>query len=539
MKSTKLLFCLLAYTHVLAAENQTSYFPSYFCSKEESTKEYSTFISHPAAAVTNESHPLIGGLISPLSGNLCLRKVDFIAKGAQDIPLNRVYIAPHMPYSFQKQWDADCYARRIYLIQNYKGWEFFPHRSLLIDPSKKEIHLVNSNGASYTFSTGVNPTLLNTYTINNIDQNEIPSGRHDPRNTRITYQETSATVRSPDGSTGFYSKQSPGLALFLEKEILPNGKVLRYHYTDEGTLSLIESLDPQERYVYASIRVHGTPEEGCYRFTSSNGLEASFLFESRSYQGKFRKGKEKMSYTGATPYLMVAASSPNSRQERITYSDPDCLLHSFFGKNKTFMLSQTGFGQGKSAHYRVDQLLIPVGNGDVLEPLFQMSYQPAVAGEKEGMTTVKNSDETSTLYHFSKNLLPTLIQDFRHDGTLQKEKLYSWDENNWLTSVELKDGHGNLFIRKSYTYDAFGNPTQERVTGDLQGMGGEESYYIEKTYSQDGSNLLLKEETEEGKVTLFEYLPQTNLLTLKLTTTAVRSGSIPASSASARVSVPG
>jgi RHS repeat-associated protein len=146
-----------------------------------------------------------------------------------------------------------------------------------------------------------------------------------------------------------------------------------------------------------------------------------------------------------------------------------------------------------------------------------MSYQPAVAGEKDGKTTVKNSDGTSTVYHFSKNLLATLIQYFGLDGSLKKEKIFTWNDKNWLTSVELRDGNKHLLLRKSYEYDGYGNPITELLTGDLQGVGTVDNYSIKREFSQDGRNLLLKEETEEGKTTLFEYLPNTNLVTLKLT----------------------
>ena len=71
--------------------------------------------------------------------------------------------------------------------------------------------------------------------------------------------------------------------------MLPNGKVLKYHYTDLGVLSLVESRDPNENFVYASIQIQGSPAEGCMRFTSSTGLKSSYSFESRHYQGKFQE----------------------------------------------------------------------------------------------------------------------------------------------------------------------------------------------------------------------------------------------------------
>ena len=52
----------------------------------------------------------------------------------------------------------------------------------------------------------------------------------------------------------------------LEKEVLPNGKILNYHYNDRMQLDHVQSLDPQERFVYASLHIEGSPGEGSCRF---------------------------------------------------------------------------------------------------------------------------------------------------------------------------------------------------------------------------------------------------------------------------------
>jgi len=494
--------------------------PTYLCSKDDSKKEAPTlFVPDQLATLTSDANQLIGGVVSPLSGNPSLREKDFTVIGAQEIALSRIYIAPYMPYTFHKHWDADCYYRRNYLSRHYEGWKYFPHLRLWVDSQKKEAHLTNPNAATYDFSIADGKTtLLHSYASSNVGDQEIPSGKFDPKNTRITYNNTSATVSSPDGSTRYYVvKSDGGRSLLLEKEVLPNGKILRYQYNNVGKLSLVESLDPKERYVYASIHIQGTPDEGDCKFTSSTGINASCHFDKRFYSDRFRDKGLKITYSGQTPPLMTAASSPQYRKETITYSDPYCLLQSFSGKEKTFSVSQIAFGEGDKVHFRIDKLLLPVGNNDTFIPVYQMSYQPAVAGEKEGKTIVKNSNGTSTVYHFSKNLMTTLIQYFGQDGVLKKEKIFNWNDKNWLSSVELKDGNKRLFFRKSYDYDGFGNPTVEVFTGDLQGENSEDSYKIKREFSQDGRNLLLREETEEGKITIFEYLPNTNLVTLKLT----------------------
>ena len=74
-----------------------------FTHDEEAKERF--FLSTPeqVAALSSESSCLVGGLISPLSGQLVLHQTDLVAKGAQDITLSRIYIPPYMPISFVKQ----------------------------------------------------------------------------------------------------------------------------------------------------------------------------------------------------------------------------------------------------------------------------------------------------------------------------------------------------------------------------------------------------------------------------------------------------
>jgi RHS repeat-associated protein len=507
-RSDKLLRCFLLLCLFL-------HLPA-FATEDDAKDEPAIFTSEQLSALTSDEDGLIGGLISPLSGIPCLRQIDFTVIGAQEISLSRVYVSPYMPHLFHKHWDADCYHRRKYLMRHYEGWKFFPHQHLWLDATKKEVHLINPSAATYDFRiTGSSTTLLHPYAASNLGGEELPSGKFDPKNTRISYENSCFTVFSPDGSTRYY-RHKRGTIFLLNKEILPNGKVLRYQYTDAGQLSLVESLDPKERYVYASIRVQGTPQEGRCNFTSSTGLSAFYTFENQRVQGKFKEGKKKIEYIFPLPPLMTAVNSPQYRGEISTHSSPNFLLQSFAGKDETFTLNHAPFGDGNRAHLRVDKLLLPVGTNDAFIPVYQMSYQPAIAGEREGKTTVKNSDGTSTIYHFSKNLLTTLVQYFEQDGSLKKEKLFSWNDKNWLVSIELKDENKQLLLRKNYEYDRFGNPITETLTGDLTGDNREDHYLIKREFSQDGRNLLLKEETQDGKITIFEYLPKTDLVTLKL-----------------------
>jgi hypothetical protein len=66
-------------------------------------------LSTPDQLSTLMSEPdmLIGGLVSPLSGQLALREIDLIAKGAAGIALTRSYVPPFMPSSFSQDKEID------------------------------------------------------------------------------------------------------------------------------------------------------------------------------------------------------------------------------------------------------------------------------------------------------------------------------------------------------------------------------------------------------------------------------------------------
>jgi hypothetical protein len=274
--------------------------------------------------------------------------------------------------------------------------------------------------------------------------------------------------------------------------------------------------------------VEGVPRDGSCHFTAPSGQRVDYNYESRNIhvdiKEKSKKGKFNLKFNFTCPPLLTSVSSPFYRHEILNYSDT-FLLNSYFAKEDIFTSHHTGFGQ-ETPHYRVQKLFLPVGPGDSFHPLYVLNYQVPIAGQKEGSTHAINADGTSTVYQFSKNLLISSIQYYDQEGILKKEKIFCWTDNHWLKSIEEasfveasfnREGQKNLLYRKSYEYDPFGNPIQEIFTGDLTGEGQQESFIIKREFSQEGKNLLLKEESEDGKAICFAYLPGTNLVTSKLT----------------------
>ena len=417
-----------------------------------------------------------------------------VVKGAQNIFLSRVYNSPYIPASFplklgnQEEWEK--YYLAPYLAKYYKGWQFFPHLFLQFSPHRMEVRLTDPHGMTLDFHVSLSDpseTKLATepYALTNV-MGASPSGRYDPRNTKIRYEENGRkfTVVSADGVVRYYLQkktlQNFQTNYYLDKEVLANGKVIKYHYDERYKLVRVESLDPFEKHLYASLQIEGTPSEGTCRFISSTGLNAIYHYEPRimpvKIKEKKRGGYVKQEFNFSCPPLLTAVSSPNDRNQTIGYS-PRFLLDSYSGENQVFKCAYAGFIIGNRSQYRMTKLLFPVGLKDQDYPVYEMNYQPPIPGTKQGTTTVKNADGTKVVYHFSQHLLTTSIQFYGQKGELKKEKLFSWDDHQWLQSIEMKDHDNHLLYKKSFEYDLFGNPILEHFTGDLTGQGLQERLY--------------------------------------------------------------
>ncbi len=416
---------------------------------------------------------LIGGVVNPLNGQVSLRQTDLVAKGAQEVTLSRVFIPHGLPnlIGLDPFLDYILYPSSARsLIQG--GWVSFPHQFLTL--VKDHVFLNDRLGNSYHFSIKDGKTTLaeSPYGITNLSGDE-PSGRFDPRNTKITQKNDKVIVQTPNGTLCHYDRLKDS-TYQLEKEILPSGKIIRYRC--RADCLLIQGTDPKERYVYATIKksLNGN-------YLTSTGLKATYTFD---------------------PFL-THVNSPFYPSEVLEYNDRCHLTHQN-GAHRVFRCSYAAYDL---LNAKIDVLSFP--HEGTSKPLYFLDYESPIPGKKGGTTVVKNVDGTKTLYHFSKQLVITSIQTF-YEGKLQKEKQFEWTDNQWLKSIKLLDGDHKILSKKIYNYDRFGNPVVEIFVGP-----DDERREIKRVFSDDGLHLLLREE-EEGKITTYKYLPSTNLLTKRV-----------------------
>lgn len=509
-----------------------------FISQTFSEEIYDLPYSAPDQIVALTQEPAkIGRIISPLSGQPCLRQTDLIAKGAQDVTLKRVFISQH----------RDWYANQALLISKgllprpqkvESGWVIFPHTRLdHLEITKRKYHqnkiiknevrIVDPNGVALTFALkqdGSAQLVDKPFGIcNSNSSEEIPSGQYDLRNTKIVKNGKVIDVYSSQGSIYRYSYPSMNIfsdkndhsqtqkgSYLLVKEILPNGKVLRYRYNKNKELIRVESLDPKERHIYACINIDSSPLQSTSQFSTNSGLSATYQ-QNSSRQVKKSLPKD----TRAVSLLSITSvNTPLYPFETISFDK--ALLENYSGHRNLFSCHYAESGENQSKNKRVSTLLLP-GDGAQLAPIYEFSYEPPLVGEKAGKTCVKNIDGSYVVYEYSAELLLTAIKYFDANSVLQKKKKFYWTDNHWLSSLTAHDGKGYLLYKKSYQYDSYGNPELEVFHGDVTGSGVYENITITRQFSNDGRHLLLKEKNDEGKTLIFQYLPNTNLISAKFT----------------------
>jgi RHS repeat-associated protein len=483
------------------------------------------------ASLNYDSDFLIGGCVHPASGQLSLSSIDLIAKGAQELRLFRVYIPPAIVLpriehsEMQTYYNERSFLRT--LQKNHRGWVFLPH--LKLERKSTETKVPDSNGAIYSFSRG---KLIDKAGISNT-LGDIPSGKNDPRNIQIIEETDVIIILLPSGTKRFYN-QDEGIFYHLTKEILPNGRVIKYSYSRNQIL--IQSFDPTEKHLYASLQLDtisyknsfymfdktekgscgkyetqkgekewrstGAPYLAVQTAQTNTGLTATYKYDSTDLSKEISKKcgtfRHELSFI---PHLKTA-STPFYRNETFEYEN--YLPKTHLGKSVFVQASY----EGTPLH--IEALYFPNGPNDTLIPLYRLDVQTSI-------TTAIHQDGCKTVYAFSPQRLPLSIQSIGANGKVSKIKMYHWDSENRLSSIEWKDGEGHTFYKRSYEdYDPFNNPQKEIFSGNLTGANDNESYTISRLYSKDGRNLLLQEATEEGLKTTFEYFENTDLLKRKL-----------------------
>lgn len=486
------------------------------------------------AVTEGDPSTLVAGCVNAITGDLYLDEEDAIVQGYIPLRLPRHYIS------------GDG-------MGELAGWSFFEHLEAKYKggESEHQIKIRDLNGSSYTFRCPAGdvhrhlhkkshppkfrpPPPEETPGMTNTAQGEI-SGRHNLKNAYIRLEEEgkSFTVYCSDQTTKRYKihhahkhfknvfkkEAEQKLIYLLQSETLPSGHQVIYHYDHEDRLDSIRTINPNGSKTYASATfryLHKHKRNGPdVDIELSDGRTLRYRFEEKDH-GKV--------------YLLKSIISPESPEETLYYQ-PDgshygrllCRTtepHDRFIDIDYYHIGHHDVGGAdvkvKDKHdpkfLRVKTLKAPVGSDATAHVTHRFFYDPG-----NRVTDVRDIDNVLTKYCYSSSMRLEAILRFDHNDVLSQKETFEWSNSGELLSRSLYTPQGHLLASRRLQYDNRGNVTREDLYGDLSGKGNpREVYTIQREYSQDGRDLLLKEQEQNGKTTQYTYVPNTNLLVAKL-----------------------
>ncbi len=431
---------------------------------------------------------LVDGFVSVTSGQISISEVDLTVRGAQDLSLKRTYVPPRIMgrYDDKDKVDRLALGKELYQLET-KGWVVHPHLWAGYNRNSQYFQVRDPQGFVLEFQIQGNKGVLKTasYGCSNL-KGERPSSSADIRNIQFLVEGDWVKVTWPDGLIRHYLRNR--LRTYrLEKETLSNGKTIRYEYNSQG-LCKIASSDPTGKFTYSSIAKVGND----HHYVGSDGREVNLVYERRGIKGEYKKEGFREAATFQFP-VMTRGSNP-SYVNTVGYNDRT-LLNWYDAKN--YPVSCTYF-ENKNVQARVQTFSNPSGS-------FAFSYNPAIAGQKGGSTTVTHPDGVQMVYRFSKLLLLEAIENW-FAGKLINKKAFEYDGKQHIKSIETLDRDGQLLIAKRFECDDAGNATLERTEGDFG------SFNIKRKFDK---NRVVFEEYDNGLQYTFTYLGDTRLVTSK------------------------
>ena len=500
----------------------------------------SLYSDRPPPFAITESLPasLVAGSVNVITGDHYFTEEDIVIQGAFPLKIPRTYI------SSSKKWQDFPHLCAYFETEYYERSESEDHDSALW-----LIQITESNGTVLSFEA--NPTALRkkkqpimfylqasrfNQGLTNAAKGEI-SGKTNLKNVRIEMEskKESFLFYGSDGTVRYYQKVKAGTYL-LQWEKMPNQSLICYGHDKYHRLNIIRVANSNNTKTFASAKIVYHSEKpgknNNYDIHTSDGRVLNYRFETLS----------------DFP-LLVNVSTPAYPQEFISYhkvkygsgtwgyllGHRDISCHRHYNVDYYWQGHHHVHGQDikikidNPKWLRVKTLSSPVGNDATPHITHTFTYNT-----DSRITYVREIDQTLTEYRYSPHFRLEHILYYGQGDQIHHSEKYVWGEEgplatNLLCHTFLDHQNTPLFSKKFF-YDNRGNVTEERLYGNLSGQSkvalavstngvphdnGVETYTIKRSYSQDSLNLLIREEEQNGKITLNNYHPNTSLITSK------------------------
>lgn len=505
------------------------------------------------AITENEPSSLVEG-VSVITGDFCLNNPFYTVQGAQPIQLSNLLIGEFCVTGYENHGATLTYQGMITVREPY-GTDIFYFPAEIKNPEKTGMpHLYigeffygapdkKKKWKSLNFSTHY--FIHKFLGISNTASGDISARTHiknhrivfdpnkDPEGKSFSFYASDGTVRRYYGIDGQKPMPILGSGFFKDDEMffsysyalgteeLPNGHKLRYGRHKNAQLTEITSTNKSGTKTFASIPI---PE---------------LSTESKTYAGS--DGQKSVSYyqfsKPAKKYVMTRMSPPDQPDmffcwvsKQMSRFDSNSNLEPYqatypesfsWANGKTLRVHYYDL-ETKYATPKVSDLSATVGKDQTLLITHHFVYG-------KNCTDVFDIQGNKTSYHWNGQQRLTSIRRYIGSDKLSSEERFVWNET-LLMSRSLWDANGICRQARSFIYDGHGNAAQTLFSGNLTGSGGPvilksngtvdrdqtETTCIKSTYSQDGKHLPLRVEDTNGLVTLYTYVPGTNLVKTKI-----------------------
>ncbi len=485
--------------------------------------------SFSLAVTEGEPDAFVDDCVSAITGDLYLKETDALIQACVPLRMPRQYLSGDGKGTLA-------------------GWSFINHLSVTYKGGEKEhkITIQEPNGSTFVFKCSAEevighfrkkkhppkfrpPSAGETPGLTNTSQENI-SGHSNLKNASVRLEDSGRylLVYCSDQTTRSYKvhhhhkhfkdvfkrEESRKLKYLLETETLPSGHKIAYDYDHEDRLKTVSTTNPNGKKTYASASFY-------YHHKDKDKIPNVdvILSDGRSLHYRYQE-------KSGDSFLLKCVGSPECPEENILYHGRDHHSGNLVSRISLPDLRYYDVEYYREGHndvggvdikvkdkhdprfLRVKELKAPVGEDHNPYVTHRFFYAP-----DERYTDVRDVNNMLTRYHYSPSMRLETIAHFGQGDVLSYKETFEWSDSD-LKCRSLYDAANLLIFSRRFHYDDRGNVLKEELSGDLSGQGKSETYKIKRDYSEDGRDLLLKEE-QNGKTTLYTYLPNTNLLSAK------------------------
>lgn len=362
-------------------------------------------------------------------------------------------------------------------------------------------------------------------------------------------------VKYPDGSQKYYKKENKNLNEYLLKSHrLLNHNKLEYSYDKLNRLNEIKSTNQSGNITYAWVRINYEHSDTEYNEKYKDKYDFNIkTSDGKRYEFKYNNyypwisNKEKAEH----PFFILEKILSNQGDESFSYHLDYKRMHPLMKSvmlpnkltkevsyylvgNKNPEVNVQFFDLNDFRFERVKTLQEPLGVNGSYVTTYKFYYeQPSI--NKLGMTTIYDLNNNKYIYYYNVDSKIEKIQRFENINgnlTLLNEERYVWEKAknlNHLICKSFLDKNLKVIFSKRYFYDTNNNVVEEKLYGNISGIGPEisldeknlpkdncESFSKKYKYSSDNKNLLI-EESDDSKIKInYSYLPNTNYIASKI-----------------------